>query len=161
MTPEEYIIACERTINRDLTPEQQLQAQYLGLAVEAGEVAGVIKAHLYQGKELDREALLLECGDVLWSLANIYRIRGWEFAGEHQKIDDADKWAALFGRTWIDKPRILIKFASLSDYKTDISEVFRAIGSILGVAGFSIEQAMEANVAKLRERYPEGFEVKD
>lgn len=43
----------------------------LGLAGEAGEVIEVIKKHLYHGKDLDRDALTKELGDVLWYVAAI------------------------------------------------------------------------------------------
>ena len=40
----------------------------LGLSGEAGEVADLVKKHLYQGHGVDRRKLLNELGDVLWSL---------------------------------------------------------------------------------------------
>ncbi len=38
----------------------------LGLGGEAGEVADLVKKHLYQGHGLDRRKLVNELGDVLW-----------------------------------------------------------------------------------------------
>jgi len=38
----------------------------LGLAGESGEVADLIKKHLYHGLALDRAGLVLELGDLLW-----------------------------------------------------------------------------------------------
>lgn len=38
----------------------------LGLAGEAGEVCEIVKKHFFHGKELNRDALLRELGDVLW-----------------------------------------------------------------------------------------------
>jgi NTP pyrophosphatase (non-canonical NTP hydrolase) len=43
----------------------------LGLAGEAGEVIELIKKHLYHGKELDKDALIKELGDVMWYVAAI------------------------------------------------------------------------------------------
>ena len=40
----------------------------LGLAGESGEVADIIKKHLLHHKDLDREHLKEELGDVLWYL---------------------------------------------------------------------------------------------
>jgi len=38
----------------------------MGLCGEAGEVSELLKKHLLHGKELSREALVDELGDVLW-----------------------------------------------------------------------------------------------
>ena len=41
----------------------------LGLAGEAGEVADLIKKHLFQGHELDKEKVKDELSDILWYIA--------------------------------------------------------------------------------------------
>ncbi len=41
----------------------------LGITGEAGEVADLIKKHLYQGHELDKNYLAHELGDVVWYVA--------------------------------------------------------------------------------------------
>lgn len=43
----------------------------LGLASEAGEVAGKIAKHLRDGAELDINAITKELGDVLWNLSQL------------------------------------------------------------------------------------------
>jgi NTP pyrophosphatase (non-canonical NTP hydrolase) len=45
--------------------ERQLLAA-MGLMSEAGELGDVWKKHLFHGKPLDEEAMILEMGDVLW-----------------------------------------------------------------------------------------------
>jgi len=70
----------------------------LGLASEAGEVAGLLEKHLCQGHEMDRDKVRKELGDVMWYLAML--------------LDGAD---------------------------------------------MTFEEVMEANIAKLRIRYPEKF----
>ena len=50
--------------------EKDMQADVgLGLCGEAGEIADIIKKHLAGAKEIDREHLREELGDVLWYLA--------------------------------------------------------------------------------------------
>jgi NTP pyrophosphatase (non-canonical NTP hydrolase) len=41
----------------------------MGLCGESGEAIDVVKKHLAQGHELDREALVKELGDIAWYLA--------------------------------------------------------------------------------------------
>lgn len=53
-----------------LTTEQRTLLNWgLGLTGEAGEVADLLKKHVFHGHELDREKLVKELGDVLWYLA--------------------------------------------------------------------------------------------
>lgn len=46
----------------------QLINGVMGLNGESGEVIDIVKKHLYQGHELDKNKLIDECGDVLWYL---------------------------------------------------------------------------------------------
>lgn len=48
----------------------------LGIAGEAGEVADIVKKHLYQGHPLDHDKLLEEAGDVAWYLALAATVAG-------------------------------------------------------------------------------------
>ncbi len=69
MTLKEYQQRAARTISADRTHEQQLANAALGLAGEAGEVADMIKKHLYHGWPVDRESLVKELGDCMWYVA--------------------------------------------------------------------------------------------
>lgn len=66
MTGNEYRTLAMRTAN---SSSRTLSNVGLGLAGEAGEVADMIKKHLHQGHDLDKEALCKELGDVLWYVA--------------------------------------------------------------------------------------------
>lgn len=46
-----------------------LQNGVMGLCGEAGECVDIVKKHLFQGHELDKEHLAKELGDVAWYLA--------------------------------------------------------------------------------------------
>ena len=63
-----FEIAAMRTAN-NLTQEQMVFNGVLGLNGESGEIADILKKHLFQGHELDREKLIEELGDVLWYCA--------------------------------------------------------------------------------------------
>ena len=70
----------------------------MGIAGEAGEVVDAVKKHWVYGKELDRENILEECGDLLFYIT-----------------------------------------------------------ALLTETGFTLDDAMVANVAKLAKRYPTGY----
>ena len=69
MILDEYQQLAARTLGRDRTHEQQLANAALGLTGEAGEVAEVIKKHLFHATPLDQDALVKELGDCLWYVA--------------------------------------------------------------------------------------------
>lgn len=51
----------------------------LGLTGECGEVADVIKKHLCGGKELDKQHLQEELGDILWYIAEACEVFDIDF----------------------------------------------------------------------------------
>ena len=63
----------------------------LGLCGESGEVADIIKKHLAGAKELDRQHLREELGDVLWYLAEACDCFG--FSLEEVAIANIEKLA--------------------------------------------------------------------
>jgi NTP pyrophosphatase (non-canonical NTP hydrolase) len=72
----EYETAAARTINPMLSESERLIDAAAGLAEEAGESLSLVRKHLYQGRELDRDQLEKELGDVLWCLAMTARAAG-------------------------------------------------------------------------------------
>lgn len=69
MTGNEYQRLAARTTNPALKPRDTLINGVMGLCGEAGEAIDIVKKHVAQGHELDREALIKELGDVAWYLA--------------------------------------------------------------------------------------------
>jgi NTP pyrophosphatase (non-canonical NTP hydrolase) len=51
------------------TPLAELQHALLGLTSETGELADVVKKHVIYGRDLDKENIAEELGDILWYLA--------------------------------------------------------------------------------------------
>lgn len=76
MTLDDYQQLAARTLGHDRTHEQQLSNAALGLTGEAGEVAELIKKHLYHATPLDEEALVKELGDCLWYVAAFATVCG-------------------------------------------------------------------------------------
>ena len=69
MTANEYQRQALRTPNPALDRRDVLINGVMGLCGEAGEAIDIVKKHLAQGHELDREGLIKELGDVAWYLA--------------------------------------------------------------------------------------------
>lgn len=69
MTANEYQHQALRTLNPALDKRDVLINGVMGLCGEAGEAIDIVKKHLAQGHELDREGLIKELGDVAWYLA--------------------------------------------------------------------------------------------
>ena len=66
MTIEQYQQAAARTATGKC---RDLANAGLGLTGEAGEVADIIKKHLYQGHDLPRDKIVEELGDLMWYVA--------------------------------------------------------------------------------------------
>ena len=69
MTINEYQQLAMTTLNPALNKKDVLINGVMGLCGESGEVIDLVKKHLAQGHDLDREKLAKELGDVAWYLA--------------------------------------------------------------------------------------------
>lgn len=70
MDVKEYQDWVVNKMDHSLTNREALAKNGLGAAGEAGEVADLIKKHLYHGHQLDRNKLVKELGDVLWYITS-------------------------------------------------------------------------------------------
>ena len=71
MTINEYQKLAMTTLNKKLSNEQTLLNGCMGLCGESGEVIDLLKKHLSQGHDLNREKMIEEIGDVAWYIAEI------------------------------------------------------------------------------------------
>ena len=69
MTINEYQELAMVTLNPALEKKDVLINGVMGLCGESGEAIDIVKKHLAQGHELDREKLIRELGDITWYLA--------------------------------------------------------------------------------------------
>ena len=100
MTGNEYQRLAMTTLNPALEKKDVLINAVMGLCGESGEAIDIVKKHLHQGHELDREKLVKELGDIAWYLAE-------------------------------------------AAYALDVN----------------LDDVLEQNIAKLKARYPEGFDA--
>lgn len=71
MEINEYQIEAMRTASgmNHSDDKQMLLNGVMGLAGESGECVDMMKKHLFQGHELDKEHMAKELGDVAWYIA--------------------------------------------------------------------------------------------
>ena len=69
MTVNDYQKLAMTTLNRSLSQKEILVNAVLGLCGESGEATDIVKKHLFQGHDLDKEKLAKELGDIAWYLA--------------------------------------------------------------------------------------------
>ena len=71
MTINEYQKLAMTNLNPNLDKKDILINGVMGLCGESGEVIDIVKKHLAQGHELDKEKIIKELGDVAWYIAEI------------------------------------------------------------------------------------------
>ena len=71
MTINEYQQLAMTTLNKEMTKKDMLINGVMGLCGESGEAIDIVKKHLAQGHELDRDKLIKELGDIAWYLAEM------------------------------------------------------------------------------------------
>ena len=69
MTVNEYQKLAMTTLNRELSQKDILINAVMGLCGESGEATDIVKKHLFQGHDLDKEKIAKELGDIAWYLA--------------------------------------------------------------------------------------------
>lgn len=69
MEANKYQELAMRTLNKNLKGKDILINSVMGLCGESGEAIDIVKKHLAQGHELDKENLIKELGDIAWYLA--------------------------------------------------------------------------------------------
>lgn len=69
MEINEYQKLALRTLNKELNKKDILINGVMGLCGESGEAIDIVKKHLAQGHELEKNHLIKELGDIAWYLA--------------------------------------------------------------------------------------------
>ena len=69
MKANEYQELAMKTLNPNLNKKDVLINAVMGLCGESGEAIDLVKKHLAQGHEFDKEKFAKELGDIAWYLA--------------------------------------------------------------------------------------------
>ena len=89
MTINEYQKLAMTTLNPELDKKDVLINGVMGLCGESGEVIDIVKKHLAQGHELDKEKIIKELGDVAWYMAEIATV--WDVELEDVLVQNIEK----------------------------------------------------------------------
>lgn len=93
MKANEYQKLAARTINKTLTLAEMERHALHGMVGEIGEIHSIYQK-IYQGHLLDDTHLKKECGDLLWFIAELCTVRGWDLGDVMQM--NIDKLMARF-----------------------------------------------------------------
>lgn len=160
----EYQALAMRTANDDLPKAERLENAALGLVGESGEIAYLIKKHVHHGHILNRDTVIEECGDLLWYVGQACSV----YPNREIKIrmvveSDTLAQAALELNHWTScAAHTICLYLQIGTPQPEI--LFSYLGYALGALAYflrllnsSIAEAQEINIAKLRQRYPDGF----
>lgn len=78
MTLKEYSIQAKRTLSESETYLLDDLHMVLGMQTESAEIADVYKKHIAYGKDLDLVNIKEEIGDLMWYIANLCTLKGWD-----------------------------------------------------------------------------------
>ena len=169
MTYGEYRELAQRTSSTK-TKKDKIGHGMLGMIGEAGEIVDVLKKHRYMGlpEETARVKILDECGDFAWYIAELctgcdgdidqLMALGHErFMEEmeecHTAVESAVFLVTLCGKAFVGMGR---------EYGVDWDDLIWIVAywyEILNEFDISETEVMEHNIAKLKARYPEGFDA--
>jgi NTP pyrophosphatase (non-canonical NTP hydrolase) len=115
--------------------------------------------------------VLEEAGDLLWYVAILLHSHGVQIIEHAPALTDSVLQPLIFiaeGLDWLtdevfdlwNRARggyLVGDFTHLNMQRDPAARVLYRLACVLGLHGFSLLEAAQANVAKLKERYPDGF----
>lgn len=173
MNLNEYQRLAARTLNSDLPHEMQMLVCGLGLTGEALELFEVyLNSDPFDDDTADDVAK--EGGDVAWYAAALCTLAGLRLADSlylgyaaHVEVDiEAIPDSGFVDFVAIDAGKVgeMLKKAYGHGHPLDRDALLEQVGCVMWDLenlckrlGVPLETALERNIAKLRQRYPEGF----
>lgn len=167
MKAAQYLIEVRRTLSPHNTPA----TTRLGLRGETGEVCDLVKKWTGHGVQEDPSKILKELGDVCWYAASrLIEIADFNEDQRADLITAATKFPVILNTDELIMcvealQDLAIEFGNGGDaqhhpiaYMHDTGALLFTMVKALGHRyGFTLEQILQANVDKLRARYPDGF----
>lgn len=170
MNFNEYQELSKRTANPHAN---EIYNYAMGLAGESGELIDIFKKAMFHGHALKQLQILKEAGDVLWYTTQLMRILEIKIDNVFEKVDK--QYAGLNIKEQYEKKHVLICCLNLSDTVGMINghvdaerftkqqleglfaNIFRNLYFLGAVIDLTLEEIAEANIKKLKDRYPDGF----
>lgn len=180
MKIEEYQALAMRT-----SPEEhdRVLNGCLGLIGESGEIVDIVKKWKFQSgesAELPKDKLLDECGDVLWYCAELceglnksfaeivkeHRQNPMQFKDVHSISDLAYGLTSICVRPYgilccensLEADGYPMNSRRLGCFRNICAIVALVSRILINFCDFTLEEAMERNIEKLKRRYPDGFD---
>lgn len=132
-----------------LPPARNVQYLSLGLWGEVGELASLVAKSIRDETELDKTAVAKELGDVMW------------FTASSAMFMDAEEdfTSLLKDAEVVDNARTLVEEAEAvldATIRTDFLDLFDSIASLANGLGYTLDEVLEMNLAKLQSRRDRG-----
>ena len=165
MDLKEYAEAVARTAKPFDDEKTHRIVATMGLLGEIGELVEKIKHQQVHGHDVYRTEILEEIGDAAWYLTEYCRAHAIETDLWTRTISamppTSDILQLVHQLIWALAGVLQWSPSQGAPVPAVVLPLARALAVLARAYGSDIEQVLEANVAKLRKRYPEGFRCED
>lgn len=158
---EDYVKKARRTMNKDMSTKEQVINCQMGIVGETGELVDMYKKHFYQGHDLNKADIQEEIGDICWYLFNYVNLVISE-KDKETLYDRLRAYTEVYGNTQFQDTKHHVRalarnMSPFIGYGTpdilDIMAIYETFVKLLAFEGFTIENTLDCNIAKLEKRY--------
>ncbi len=172
ITLEQYQKEALKVLNEQIAKSKKEQARYccMGMLEESGEIVSELRKAFFKGnfheKNIDKEAVTSECGDLLWYMAlmceeseiDIEQIDAEVVpkTGEEDREELISKGIMLGKRTGRTVQRYLQYHRGeipQSALERSLRKQYRSMKKLLRELNITIDNVIENNLQKIRHRY--------
>ena len=172
ITLEQYQKEALKVLNEQIAKSKKEQSRYccMGLIEEAGEIVAELRKAFFKGnfheKKLNKQAITAECGDLLWYMAlmcqeseidigkidtTITERKGTE--GREELISRGIKLGEISGETVQKYLQYHKGEADIQSLEASLTKQFKCMKKLLRELNISIDDVIQNNLQKIRERY--------
>lgn len=160
MNQREYINNCYRTWNKEISIPSQIDHALLGIGDEIGEMHSAVKKVIGYGQEFNEVNFKEEVGDLMYfmfilsDLVNVELPEYVELPGEESEfcLTNFHKHFSSLKRK-----SALLDVSPPFSMEIPLKELQETLYDIIDAMGWSPKEVAEANINKLRVRFPDKF----